>query len=210
MTKMLVQRAKQSTSSFAVNRRLIVCAGVALCFVAPIKAIAQSSVSSAIVTSDACQTQILNNDLKPTLIAVCGKRAITLGHVDNFDVQRHGPSGAIVVTIETTGERRVLLVRPDGPKGALLEDLTGDIAKAAGRASDLGLEGLEVDLAGLTPLQATTPLLKSVGSIKGKAIYSIEAHLARDDARRKLIGQAPHAPLNEAAKDHAVEDGGAN
>jgi len=79
------------------------------------------------------------------VFASCRGHGLILGYADKFQVFAHEPLEAVLVDLRTGSDRRVVMIslRDDG--SPLLENLSGQIAMAAGRGPLSGLEGLEID-----------------------------------------------------------------
>lgn len=98
----------------------------------------------------------------PQLYVACGKYAVTLGSVDSYElVQLPGLRSAMVVTT-LEGSQRAFLVIEDGAEGVALEEITGTIARAAGRGAKSDISGIQLDLG-----SAATGLMSAVSSSTG-------------------------------------------
>ena len=79
------------------------------------------------------------------LLARCWGIGLVRGTADRSQSFSNPERWATIVEIERLGERRVLLLRP-GPDGRILqEDITANVAVAAGRRPWAGLEAVSVD-----------------------------------------------------------------
>jgi hypothetical protein len=81
------------------------------------------------------------------VFAGCRGLGLFLGQADVFEVHTYPALPATLVDVRRGGERRLLLIsfpRDDAP---LVEDLTGQIARLAGRSAMSAIDGVEVDLA---------------------------------------------------------------
>lgn len=80
------------------------------------------------------------------LFATCQGKGLMLGSVSSFEAIDSEAIGATLVDLRRGTERRVLLIsaQPDGTP--LAEDVTGQIALAAGRGPMSGIDGIELDL----------------------------------------------------------------
>ena len=83
----------------------------------------------------------------PQVIAACGGRAFVLGQADSFEAFENRGLNATVIDLVLGSERRVLLISfPDGETGQpLLEDITADLARSAGRNVRADLKDLALD-----------------------------------------------------------------
>lgn len=77
--------------------------------------------------------------------AFCWGTGLVLGEAENFRSFTNPALEATLVELDWNGTKRVLLLRPDAEGRPLLEDLSGTLAAAAGRASWSGLDGLSLD-----------------------------------------------------------------
>lgn len=78
------------------------------------------------------------------LMARCSGTGVLLGEADDYSYFYNPASGAIVVNIERRGRTRVMLMQRD-EVGLSVEDITGDLSVAAGRAPTDGLRGVSTD-----------------------------------------------------------------
>lgn len=119
------------------NRIFVSIAGVAL-GVAAHPAVSQEAPHAVV----ACSV-VASEQLDGQLIAICHERGIVLGHADSYQVIQNRRLDATIVDLIWAGRRRVLMISfPDGEP--LLEDLSGTLAKAAGRGPMSSLDGVAV------------------------------------------------------------------
>lgn len=92
------------------------------------------------------RTEPASDDGLPRLYASCRGRGLTLGPVSEYHVFRNEDLDATLVDIRSDGDRRIMLISfEDGQASA--EDLTGQIAVAAGRNPTSHLAEVDLDLA---------------------------------------------------------------
>jgi hypothetical protein len=84
------------------------------------------------------------------LRAACRDRGIMLGLASQFQVIVNEALRATLVDIRWEGQRRLLLLSMLDDGAPLVEDLTGQLALAAGRGPMSSLEGVEIDLGAFT------------------------------------------------------------
>jgi hypothetical protein len=77
--------------------------------------------------------------------ASCRGIGLILGDAERFEVFQNTALQATLVELEASNSRRVLLLRPDGHGGPLVEDLTGTLATWAGRAPWSNIDGVAID-----------------------------------------------------------------
>lgn len=88
-----------------------------------------------------------NERLEGRIVASCRGQGLILGRADSFRVIENRQLEAMVIDLVRDGERRVLMISfPDDEP--LLEDITGTLAKAAGRGPMSSIEGVEIELGG--------------------------------------------------------------
>lgn len=83
-----------------------------------------------------------------TLLASCSGAGVVLGEADSYRVHYNPASGALVVSIERGERTRIMLLQRDADGQLAIEDITGDLAVAAGRGPTSGLRGASIDFAG--------------------------------------------------------------
>lgn len=104
-------------------------------------ALAQSSASP---LCRAVESAPDSNDVRPLVVA-CGQGGVSLGPVDAYELIRLPALRAAVVVTSFDRSRRVWLITSEGGRELGLEEITGTIARAAGRGASLRLDGLELD-----------------------------------------------------------------
>jgi hypothetical protein len=130
----VMRKIKHSQFTLAV-------AVLALPFLAAFPAHAQEPVREA---RAALCTVFPNEDIDGQLFAVCKGKAFVLGHADFYVLVENPGLEATIVDLIRNGERRVLMI--SFPKGEpLLEDITGTLAKSAGRGAMSGLKDVQLD-----------------------------------------------------------------
>jgi len=80
------------------------------------------------------------------LFAKCGEHALALGPVSDFKTVSNVDLGATLVDARHGGERRLLLLTIQEGGRPLVEDLSGQIALAAGRGPMSSIADVEIDL----------------------------------------------------------------
>lgn len=80
------------------------------------------------------------------LRANCRGRGLILGEASDYKVTYNEALNATLVDMRLDGERRLLLITIQDNGLPLLEDLSGQVALAAGRGPMSELDGLEIDL----------------------------------------------------------------
>lgn len=80
------------------------------------------------------------------LRATCNGRGLILGEASDYRTAYNEALKATLVDMRLDGERRLLLITIQDDGLPLLEDLSGQIALAAGRGPMSELDGLEIDL----------------------------------------------------------------
>jgi hypothetical protein len=169
------------------NSRFLVLATAALgsVLIAPVTMAQETAPVRSDLDSNLCQVFAAG---KPTdqfkeLRANCGGQGLLLGSITSFEAIPNDTLGATLVDARLGGYRRVLLLsrQPDGTP--LAEDLTGQIALAAGRGPMSEIDGVELDLKAFA-------LTGEVG-VRGRP---------EDAGRRKTeqIGLAPQVALERA------------
>jgi hypothetical protein len=93
------------------------------------------------------QTAPANTPFAGNLMFLCWSRAVPLGKADRFSSSYNPGTRATAVVMESAGRIGVVLISPTADNAPLVENVTGDLAKLAGRYAEAGLEGLSVDLA---------------------------------------------------------------
>lgn len=88
------------------------------------------------------------------LRAVCGSTGIRLGEVDSFQSATNATTGALAIRTVSRGVIRVLLVTADAGGRVLVQDISGELARTAGRHPDAGLAGVTIDLQPFATLPA--------------------------------------------------------
>jgi len=125
------------------------------------------------------------------LLASCGGQGVLLGPVAEFATFDNEELGATLIDLQRNGERRVLLLslQPDGR--SLVEDLTGQIALAAGRGPMSAIDGVEL---GLEDFSRTGEI-----SVRG---------LPGDNGSRKAekVGLAPQIAGTRASRIGSAQD----
>lgn len=96
----------------------------------------------------ACRLQLApaQTPLAGSVMFACWSRAVSLGKADKFSSSYNPDTRGTVAVLETGAGRKVLLISPAADNSPVVEDITRDLAKLAGRYRDAGLNGLSVDL----------------------------------------------------------------
>lgn len=82
----------------------------------------------------------------PQLYIVCGKYAVTLGSVDSYEFTQVPALRSAVIVTTLEGSRRAFLVIEHGEEGVALEEITGAIARKAGRGARSDIDGIQLNL----------------------------------------------------------------
>lgn len=82
-----------------------------------------------------------------SVIALCSGAGIVLGDADRFEVFENSRLGVLALAIERLGRTRIMLLARDAEGNVFAEDISGDLAAAAGRSPSAGLRGVAVDFA---------------------------------------------------------------
>jgi hypothetical protein len=100
-------------------------------------------------TTDPCALQRApaQTPFAGNVMFICWSRAVSLGKADRFSSSYNSDNRTTAVSLEANGTVRVVLVSPTADYAPQVEDVTRDLAKLAGRYSEAGLDGLDVDLA---------------------------------------------------------------
>jgi hypothetical protein len=76
----------------------------------------------------------------------CGQSAVRIGRVESYRSSYNPGTGALAVVVHERGLTRVLVAQQEADGTLQMQDMTRDLAKASGRAFDVGLRGVEIDL----------------------------------------------------------------
>jgi hypothetical protein len=118
--------------------------------------------------------------------ASCNGRGLLLGDVSNYQVIADPTLNAIVVDKHLGGERRLILItiRTDGRP--LVEDITGDLAVAAGRGVMSNLVGLDVNLGSFASngTIAVSPAARDQTSGDRSGQVNLRQQVAAENARQ--------------------------
>lgn len=131
----------------------------------------------------------LDGSAVKSLTVACGQAGLSLGQVDAFELIQLPALRAAVVVTSFDRARRVWLVTIEGDRELGLEELTGTIARAAGRGTSMRLDGLEFDVGP----GATGRLTASVMSVRNRTDgggASSEIDLAAMVSRMRSIRSA--------------------
>lgn len=79
------------------------------------------------------------------LFANCSGTGILLGEADSYSLSYNPASGALAVSVNFGDSLRVMLLQRDTDGATSVEDITGDLAVAAGRNPTSGLRGTRID-----------------------------------------------------------------
>ena len=82
---------------------------------------------------------------RQTLVANCRGRAFLLGFASDYQVVRNENLQATLVDVHNGPERKILLISMQASGQPLLEDLSGELALAAGRGPLSDLTGVTLD-----------------------------------------------------------------
>ncbi|MCI4588594.1 hypothetical protein MOK15_00530 [Sphingobium sp. BYY-5] len=145
-----------------------------------------------------CQIIAEKEEAATLLIGVCGEQAVMLGSATTYESAAHAGTGAVVAVVHRLEGTQVLMVRPGQEGSAFLENVTGDLARQAGRSADAGLGDLTVDLSrfagnGIIGLTGATVASRNIAAQTAPALggLSIETWVADEAARRALPKEEP-------------------
>jgi len=82
------------------------------------------------------------------LHAICGDRGLVLGPVSEFSVLANDNLNTMLVDVQYQGDRRILLLSIGKDGLPMVENLTGQIARAAGKGPMSAIDDVTVDLTG--------------------------------------------------------------
>ena len=119
---------------------------------------------------------------KPYLLVSCRGRAVALGRVDSYELVQLPALKSTVAVTQSEGMRRAWLIMDNGEDNLALEEITGTIARLAGRPGKRNLEGIEVDFADINRGQLTAAIRRSGGE---SAALDLGAMVARSRAAGK-------------------------
>ncbi len=85
---------------------------------------------------------------EPSLVATCGKQSFPLGPIDSFRVVDLPHLGSSLVVTSKDGERRIWLLIGLDAGVFVREDISGVVARSAGRGASRNLKGLEIEIDG--------------------------------------------------------------
>lgn len=123
------------------------------------------------------------------LYGKCGDVGFDLGPLASYSSVVNPPSGAVIVVIRQPTQTKVLILRPTADHGALLEDIAGDLAKAAGRSVDAGIDGLSVDLNRFALDGIVQLASEAVGAAsKNDAQFAISKLVAAEEQQKAIQG----------------------
>lgn len=80
------------------------------------------------------------------VIAICGTQGVWLGRADKVELIENRVIGATLVDLRRGFTRRILMITTVEGHAPLVDDVTGQLARAAGRGPLSGLEGVRLDL----------------------------------------------------------------
>lgn len=129
------------------------------------------------------------------LVGICGDSAVTLGSFSTYETMVNKETGGAIAVIERNGDKRLLLIRPGEGGGAVLEDLTGDVARKAGHVANASIKDLTIDIsrfadAGIIAVTASRMPVKHFTGMTGE--LSVKKMIA-SEAKRQY---APKENLN--------------
>jgi hypothetical protein len=125
------------------------------------------------------------------LHAVCRGIALRLGPVSEFESINNEALQATLIDAHIGSSRRVLLVTLQDVGRPLLEDLTGQIAFAAGRGPSSNIDGVELDFKQFATIGEIGVRGRAADDGRGKADrISVGPQIARERARRVAANNA--------------------
>ena len=85
-------------------------------------------------------------DAPMQLQAACGTHGLLLGPVSTFSVSANGDLNAMLVDVTYQGKRRLLMLSLGDDGFPTLQNVTGQIARLAGKGPMSGIDDIDVDL----------------------------------------------------------------
>lgn len=129
------------------------------------------------------------------LYVACGAAGAVLGAADSYQLIQLPALKAAVAVTELHGSRRAWLVMRDDERSLSVEEITGTIARIAGRGASFNIDGLDLDFGPASTGQLTATIMSSK---KGEAAQSAGAiDLAQLVARSRSLRAAGAAPAGK-------------
>jgi hypothetical protein len=164
--------------------------------------IVAQAISSAALPPCAVHEQERTDEKLPVLIADCGGQGFLLGPAESYTVLQNPQLHATLVDIVRGNTRRVLMLSYENGR-PLLEDITGDLALAAGRGVMSGIKGLDVDPG--TFAQDGTISVRPAASDEVRtdtpATVNLGAQIAAEQVRASTPVPEPQAPADQTPGD---------
>jgi hypothetical protein len=122
------------------------------------------------------------------LYARCGGKGVLLGFATSFEAFANDPFRATLVDVRTRAERHILLLTLQDDGFTLIEDLTGQIARAAGRGPFSNIDGIALDFKQFTRSGDLGVLAASEDRGRARSDHiSIGEQVVAERARRSAI-----------------------
>lgn len=141
-----------------------------------------------------CKTYLgsLDEGGAEVLQIVCGNAAAVLGQVDDYELVDLPALDAAIVVTTLNQSRRVWLAMPDGDKALILEELTGTMARAAGRGATANIEGIDLNLDQIAAGQLAASVVSQQSGIASEAVQGSDAVANVDFAKLVARARATH------------------
>ncbi|QSB44353.1 hypothetical protein IDJ81_13710 [Tsuneonella flava] len=111
--------------------------------------LASNSVAAQAIEDEARPCEALEaapvEDQDTQLYVVCGSNAVTLGHVDSYEITQIPQLASAAIVTRLEGLVRAFLVMDNGSDGLALEEITGIITDAAGHGAQSDIVGIEAN-----------------------------------------------------------------
>lgn len=101
------------------------------------------------------------------LRVACGGKGVILGQVDDYQLVQLPSLGSTVALTTLEGSRRAWLIMKDDKGDLALEEITGTIARLAGRGARRDIDGLELDFSQINTGQLTAAIRSPNGGAAG-------------------------------------------
>jgi len=129
---------------------------------------------------------LVSEELDGQLMAVCDGKAFVLGLADIYEVVENSSLEATIIDLARAGERRVLMI--SSPAGEpLLEDISGTLAKSAGRGPMSRLDDVTIDFSSFAEDGTIRTASADAGGVTGEV--DMELQIAAEASRSGELGQ---------------------
>lgn len=133
-----------------------------------------------------------SKDQPQQLRAVCNNRVLFLGPVTSFQAVENQALKAELIDAHFGNERRVWLLTIQNDGQTLQEDLTGQIARTAGRGPMSRIDGIDLDLTAF----ADSGQIGVVGRPEDRARAKSDRIALADQIALERVRRAPRTPQN--------------